>query len=361
MSSTNQAHATSKPNIVHEADVQRQHMRLQVPLQLELGGQLYSIKNWSNGGFAVADLEQQLVVGETMKGILVFPFDAARFQLDVEFEVRNVVELDKMTGCRFVNLTERQMSVIQFAVSAYIAGDIVQMGDVLDVMSRDSFTTERKVPSPTAGLSPKQLAIFRLRQGLRYGMLGVFGLLLLGYIATSLYERAYVVRPLVASLQTDIVNLLSPRDGQIFFSYGLREGQSVITGQPLYMLTTDLDRTIQVNSPCDCTITKMATVDKEWVRSEEPLFVLQQNGAPFFVEASVRYHDSLSLQVGDHAALSLAETGSSIIDGEVSNISVDMEASLATVKIDFASSEELKNKIINVPVEVKINTFRWAR
>ena len=43
-----------KPQIVHEAEIHRQYVRLRIPIAVEIDGTRYSVDDWSMGGFGVA-------------------------------------------------------------------------------------------------------------------------------------------------------------------------------------------------------------------------------------------------------------------------------------------------------------------
>ena len=43
-----------KPQIVHEAEIHRQHVRLRIPIAVEVDGTRFTVDDWSMGGFGVA-------------------------------------------------------------------------------------------------------------------------------------------------------------------------------------------------------------------------------------------------------------------------------------------------------------------
>ena len=44
-----------KPQIVHEAEIHRQYVRLRIPIGVEIDGKRYSVDDWSMGGFGAPD------------------------------------------------------------------------------------------------------------------------------------------------------------------------------------------------------------------------------------------------------------------------------------------------------------------
>ena len=59
-----------KPQVVHEAEIHRQHVRLRIPIAVEIDGTRYSVDDWSMGGFGVAINREQTagLTGMTIVG-----------------------------------------------------------------------------------------------------------------------------------------------------------------------------------------------------------------------------------------------------------------------------------------------------
>ena len=70
-----------KPQIVHEAEVHRQHVRLRIPIAVEIDGTRYSVDDWSMGGFGVASPITSRRDGERFTSRLIFPFDREPFDV----------------------------------------------------------------------------------------------------------------------------------------------------------------------------------------------------------------------------------------------------------------------------------------
>ena len=70
-----------------------------------------------------------------MQATLLFPFDGFELSLPVDLEVRYINAEGGRIGCRFANLTKRHISSLQFLVGAYVSGEVVNAGDVIDELT----------------------------------------------------------------------------------------------------------------------------------------------------------------------------------------------------------------------------------
>ncbi len=121
--------------------IRRRHARLQLPVTMQIRGVVVDIVDWSHSGvsFSTAPLRAQkttLAVGEVIEGVMLFNFDGFALQMPVSCEVRHVDAGATRAGCHFRDMKKRNMAIMQYLVSAYMAGELIQVGDILDVASR---------------------------------------------------------------------------------------------------------------------------------------------------------------------------------------------------------------------------------
>ena len=64
-----------KPQIVHEAEIHRQHVRLRIPIGVEIDGTRFGVDDWSMGGLGVASPISSRQPGERFAVRLIFPFE----------------------------------------------------------------------------------------------------------------------------------------------------------------------------------------------------------------------------------------------------------------------------------------------
>src|SRR4051812_8219257 len=129
--------------IVHEAEIHRQHVRLRIPIVVEIDGTRYGIDDWSMGGFGVASPITSRQPGERFPARLIFPFED--FELTLRLDCQMIYALPDLPrfGGKFLALSQGQLSLFRYLVDAYLSGELVSGGDVLAVVSRDNMGEAR--------------------------------------------------------------------------------------------------------------------------------------------------------------------------------------------------------------------------
>ncbi len=194
---------TTTQAIAHEAEVQRQHVRLQLPISMVIRDRTVEVIDWSNSGaaFDATPLKAANIVlksGDVFDTKLEFDFQTFSLSVPLSCEVRHVNSDGSRVGCRYHDMNERNISIMQYLVSAYISGDLVQVGDMLDVVSRKNFTTPRKVPA--ANLSGAGKAKRSARNFFYSFLMLLITVGLLIYAATSIFERMYIIEATSATV-----------------------------------------------------------------------------------------------------------------------------------------------------------------
>jgi hypothetical protein len=129
--------------VIHESEVHRQHLRLKIPIQVEVDGVRYQVDDWSAGGFGVESVMTSRQPGERFPVKLIFPFED--FDMTMRFDVR-IVYRDQdhgRFGCAFLGLSQAQSQVFRYLVDAYLAGEVVSAGDLLQLRARDGAAAAR--------------------------------------------------------------------------------------------------------------------------------------------------------------------------------------------------------------------------
>lgn len=352
----------TKPNIVHEADAQRQHVRLQLPVGIIINDVTYSACDWSTGGVCVKlegeegkKLFQTMKQGQSFKAVLDFGFEGFALTLPVDMEIRYIDDRQQRVGCRFTNMSRRNISMLQYLVSAYVSGEIIQIGDLIDVAGRNNFTTARKIPSAADGATPWQRMRYRLSKASRTLLvIGGFGLVAM-YFVTSLYERVYVVKPASAVVASEAYAVEAPSSGKVFLKEGLAIDDKIKSGELLYTLNTSSGNSVAVDSPCDCVV-KQIYVDNNGMTSKgKPVLRLVPQESTPFVRAYVPYDKALMVKEGSKATLHFPAYGMTY-GGMVVSVQAQSDhqgSSLMVIRPD----EALDSKWVDDPVDVHIDTW----
>jgi alginate biosynthesis protein Alg44 len=352
----------NKVNIVHEAEAQRQFVRIQLPLKVKIGGQVYETIDWSNGGVALEwpesmnkDQSSVFVEGKILKGNLDFPFEEFDMALAVDMEIRYVDRERRRIGCRFTNLSTQQISMLQYFVGAYISGEVIRVGDVLEVAARNNFTTQRKIPVTEADGSGSARLLRSMKR--RTGMMGVMlaSLALAAYVIGGLYERAYVVNAKSASVSADLVKVQATAGGTVFYQ-SIEAGSRVQKGKPLVMISTDTGSMVSLDSPCDCLIISRSYANYDRVKMFDSVISLVPTDAKPFVTATVSYDEAVKLTRGQSVQLEFLGKGNRI-GGQVENVMMNSGEESSTARVLIKPEIELPVEFVGNPVAVKIDTF----
>src|SRR3546814_14213773 len=106
------------PNVVHEAEAQRQHPRVRVPGIIHVaqsgGEHRYALHDLSAGGlsFVVTD-GARFKIGDTYRARLSFTVAPVAFVLPLSFQVRNLGGAGKRVGVVFQNPGARENAVLR--------------------------------------------------------------------------------------------------------------------------------------------------------------------------------------------------------------------------------------------------------
>ena len=154
-----------QPQVVHEAEVHRQHVRLKIPIQVEIDGVRYQVDDWSMGGFGVESVMTSRQPGEKFSARLFFPFED--FDMSMRFDARMVYADQEhgRFGCAFLSISQDQAALFRYLIDAYLSGEVVSAGDILQVRGRENTAMARY--QPLDELFPQEESWSSTRQALR--------------------------------------------------------------------------------------------------------------------------------------------------------------------------------------------------
>lgn len=287
-----------KPQISHEAEVHRQHVRLKIPIFVEFGGRRYEVDDWSMGGFGIESKLEGHRPGATLTVKMIFPFDGFELSMRLPCEVVYVVAgLDRF-GCRFLTLNQGQLALFRYLVDAYLSGEVVTAGDILRVRGQDPALALRETPvyDPYAE-PPSRWA--RARHALGLVLASVVGLGLIGLIWLGLEERYFRLEVDDAVVTVPSSTLVAPAASEVAF-YAVDVGASVAAGDALGSLTTlDGGRTVVLNSPCDCVVREIIAARGQNVPAGGTLIALAAADRPVTIEARLPLDQTTRIATGD--------------------------------------------------------------
>lgn len=289
--------------IIHEAEQSRQHARYQIPVKLVLAGRKYAIDNWSVSGFSIGNLPETITYKQANKGKLLFDFLDFETSVDIEFEIVWHNASKSESGCRFVNISPSRLSLLYYVINAYLTGEAVSNGDLINVLRRDNYTEKRadKIES----LSTGKMLWQRTRQILGYFALLATIVMLLLFIAYTLYQRIYVVESLSAVVDAPVVVIRAPQ-ASYFHSLISDEDTHVNRGKVIALTKLIGGGSNSIESPCDCTVLSLHVLDKQFVDRGEPIMTLLPSDAQLYVNAKISYEYVKKITINQPAEIRLA-------------------------------------------------------
>lgn len=310
------------PALVHESEAQRQHVRVQIPAQAEISGRRYDIKDLSVGGASLAGVEGAFRKGDSVSVTLVLPF--GDFSLDVALDARVQYHdaANKSLGVRFDSLTPVQVSILSHVLRAFMAGDIVETGDILAVAARDNFVKVRKQKS--AGEQTSDFDIRRQLPGiLLIGALGLFAAFL---ILTSLFDRIFVLKSNQGVVRGPVVEMLTSSEGVVTRLVPANT-VAVKTGQPLFSIaSSETGAKLTVKSPCECFLARSRVQNGEYIPAGARLADLIPVTAEPEILMALAPEEANRVSIDTRASIRIPGTND-IIQGKV----VQIETNLADV------------------------------
>lgn len=289
--------------IVHEAEVHRQHVRLKVPIAIEIDGARMTVEDWSMGGFGVEAGIVSRQPGERFPVRLIFPFEDFEVSLRLDCQMVYVLEDNTRFGCRFLALSQGQISLFRYLVDAYLTGEVVSAGDILNVAGRQN-TAEARI-SP-AGLNPylaEEERGRRLKRAAGFAVLGLLGLALLGLIGVGYKDRFLTAVAESAVVEAPLFRVRAPLSGRL----ETRQITDLLqSGQQIGHITDADGRLAVLESPCECVFLQWLSLPGQFVQVGEAVAALAAADRPLVVRAQVDLATADRLRVGDIAEISIA-------------------------------------------------------
>jgi len=303
-------------SIVHEAETQRQHARLRVPAYVKIEGRRLEVRELSVGGVGLPRSDVRLHVGQRVRLSLDIPFDDFALSFDLAGEVRHPGAGERGPGLLFVDLSRRQVSMLQHLINSYLCGQLVRVGDLFDIAGRDAFVGKRK---QTADDEQQVRGVrSRLRRIIGYATIGVASIALFGFIATSLMQRIFVTEAAGALSSRSAAIVRSPAGGLIH-ELMVQPGDFAETGVLLAVIETALGDTAMVHSPCDCLLATTFVVGGQYVQVNEALMALTPESAAQVVVIYLPLETARGITPGDVALVDFYD-GAESMSGYVARI-----------------------------------------
>ena len=353
--------------IVHEAEVTRQHARYKIPAQIEIDGIKYELNDWSMSGCSIKDLPDSIKEDTYGVGKLIYAFDSFITVID-DIKLQFVFLKDGMMGTKYSELTPRQISIMTEIINAYLSGDIITTEGLINTVKRQNFVTKKKKHDEEE-MSKSQKFLFRVKQIALFVFLVLFVGGLLSLLFYTIYQRVYVIESVSAYVDTNVTVIRAPNNSYINFTHPIEPGDEVRRGEILASADFVSGGANRIWSPVNGKIFSVEVVNSQFSYIAEPLFTIIDKEPKMHIIALLNYIDIKRMELGDDVELQL--TDGTISYGYITSImrpettEADHAKPLNNIysfarnytKVFITPYSEFDQTLIGASISVKIDTL----
>ncbi len=286
--------------IAHETEIHRQHIRLRIPIGIEIDGTRFVTDDWSLGGFGVGAEITSRQPGERFPARLFFPFEDFEIVLHVDCQMVYVDREIPRFGCKFIGLSKGQLDLFRYLVDAYLSGEIVSAGDVLAIAGRENGAELRaRIPVNDPFAEEEGLGK-RLKRMLGYTLLGLAALALAGLVAVGVREKFFVIKAENAVIWVPVAELRAPYGGKV---EAMPRKDIYTPGDAVVQIRSAQGRAAVLESPCECVLLDWLVPPGQYARTGETVAVLAAADKPLLVRAQLPIDKAARLEVGQRAEI----------------------------------------------------------
>lgn len=363
------------PAVVHESLDERQFVRTRIPATVTLrdqaGKQLTcEIKDISLGGLGLS-CTQTLTVGGIYEAVLHMNLHAVELNIDTKLKI--VSQRGDVIGSEFIELDSKKRDILRYMMNAFMAGEIVDISGLVNVMQRESYIKSRKQKTETPR-TPAQ----RLKAALGTLAFIAVGLLALGFVLYKTYLMLFRIPAIQAHVSADAYVISMPDNGYIKYNVAADQ-PSVRTGEAIATISSQLASRLStpsdigalsalaqadlqivlgralietvISSPCDCDLYFPETPMDSFAYQHQPLVHLLPKDRPLFITASIPFSKLNDLR--DIRKVNLQVFGfDESIEGKVVAAHTDEKTGLLQLKIE--PEQELPLSSYQKPVAVDL-------
>jgi len=284
--------------IVHEAELTRQHARYKIPAIFEINEKEYKVFDWSVSGVGIIDIDKEVFYKKFAVGKMKFKFDDFETVIDnlhIEFISERNQDGKIVAGARFTDLTPQQISILNQIISAYLAGDIITEDDIIHAVSRAQFTTKKE----------KKPKVDKKKSILVLLLLWIFILFLVLFLLYVMYQRIYIVKTENSYFDTNMTIIRAPAPSYIEFNKKSVNKKCIIKGEVLYYSHLIYGGVKVVKSPLSGINYKVNVKNNDFRNVGEPVISIVDKNARIYIVAKVLHKNIRKIKLGDIATVKL--------------------------------------------------------
>ena len=262
----------------YDFDRQRQYPRYRIPAQCTVLGMPYPILDWSVGGCAVSGFDRVADNDQPLLVHLAFPVAGVELSVPLEARIVSHDHSSGRTGFKFMAINARQATLMQRIADASLTGSLANF-DSLDPGSS---------PTGTAVGRPLKFSIVTAIRHAPTRFLGMTAVFAIGLFAgwmglRALYGNLFLERAVASSLVGDSILVAAPTSGHIDFVVA---DKTVANGQMVASVIDAQEKSISIDSVCDCVVTYRNGLVGNFINRGDPLVRMIRRDSPMQITAA---------------------------------------------------------------------------
>ena len=313
---------------VNETEVHRQHVRLKIPIGIEIDGVRHVVDDWSIGGFGMEAERFAHKVGERFPTRLIFPFEDYEVTIETECETIYNEPEPRRVGCRFVSLSQGQLDLFRHIVDTYLSGELIDAGRLLKLVSNGYGTRVARENFKSQLNADPESNWQRVLRGGTIGLVATASLGLLGLLYLGLEQRFFGNQLHTAVIEAPLFKIRAPISGLV----------APVENRPLIRAGMDIatirgadGQNVPIASPCECVILDWLVGTGQIARFGEVIAILAAGDQPLMVRAGMDTDRAGQLREGDLAEIHFPGR-QEVMRGQIEKI--DYKPTLSAVRED---------------------------
>lgn len=321
-----------------------EHPSVNLPFSVVIDGRSYEGVSLSMAAAKINGLAAPGLTHGTRLAMFRFNFGAFLFLVPIAVIVDKANADTGELNLTFAEPTGPHMPQLRYLLNAWLAGDVINLHDVLQAKSRLPKTPGNSHDPVTPG---RFLARFA---GLAVSAVAsvAFVFAASALISNRMYQHD-VAGPSVAVWSGTV--LRATTSGQLSFL-----AKNLANGQPLYTVESASGASVTTVLPCDCTLREQYAVQGSTVLAGEPIVQLNDGDGSVVVEARFSAEDLKALS--DTATILMTVADGSVHRAKLGDVKTrGVGAELATsMHVTLKPQSAIAASAVNKPVRVIIDT-----
>lgn len=334
---------------------ERRFPRYKLPLEANILGKTVTVCDWSQAGLGLSGIKDMVSAGEIHPITVFLKTDGSTLSLDLKARIVWTNREEKRAGLEILDPEEKTRPLADFA-DLYLAGRLVEDEDKkIHILGNDMSQEEKTSPPVTTPYEPESANVF----GRVFGLLvfAFVGFIAFWFLFDVVYKRLFTFDAISASVTAQVVTVYHPRDGII--EYTPTDG-TVARGDRLAVVrldTPDLNgnRTLDILSPCDCTVISQNRPSLTFARAGTEVLTLVSDATKPHISLRVPFRRLSVISKEPRISLTYLD-GQSVEDVKILSVPKVTEFTATQLEILVEPGRELDPSMIGQPVYAVFDT-----